>query len=179
MTHDLLVGDFEQALQWMPSDPVVADLLRGQERCAHGQWEAAIDCFEAAIKQIKVETRKRDILLDDLSGAFYVLSLLAIAEAGRIRQARKYMELALRKQPEYHSLFFGLRCVADLLEGRFKQASEIFSTLDYITLEPHVHQVFILAAKCWVNVKRAREALCRNQLETGRNGPKRLFLGVR
>ena len=172
-THDLLVGDFEQALQWKPTDRVAASLLQGWERCAHGQWEAATDCFKAAFKQVRVETRRRDILFDDVSGAFYVLSLLAIGDADRIRLARKYTELALRKQPESHSLFFALKCVADLLEGRLKQASEIFSTLDYITLEPHMYQMFILAAKCWVNVKRARKHFAEislRQVETDLNG---------
>lgn len=173
VTHDLLAGDFERALQWMPSDFVASSLFEAWERCAHGQWQAALDCFEAAIKQVRSETRKRDIVFDPVTGAFYVLSLLAIGQAGRIRLARKYTDMVLRKQPEFHSLYFALKCVTDLLEGRIKQANEIFSALDYISLEPPLHQAFILAAKCWVSAKRAREHFAEislKQVEADING---------
>ena len=173
VTHDLLAGNFERARQWMPSEPASANLARGWMHGAHGEWEAAAVCFKAAIKQIKKDSRRRDVVLDPVSGAFFVLSLLAIGESGRIHEAQKYTRLMLRKQPEYHSIYYSLRCVAHLLEGRFKQASEIFSTVRFIAAEPPVHQLIILAAKCWVDVKRARKQFAEislKQVEADRNG---------
>ena len=158
-THDLLAGDFERAVEWMPTDSVNFQLMRGWERCARGDRETAVAHFETAIALIKKQTRKRDIALDPLAGAFYVLALLGTGDQGRIPKARKYVEVALRKHPEDLSLLVALRCAADFAEGKTQRAGELSGQLDRVGSEPTVHQLFIFTALCWVDVKAAGKEL--------------------
>ncbi len=154
-THDLLAGDLDRALEWMPTDNVNSQLLRGCERCVRGDRETAVRHFESAITQIRKLTRKRDIVLDPPAGAFYFLALLGKANQGPVPKARKYIEMALRKRPEDLALLVALRCAADFAEGKTQRAGELSGQIDRIESEPIVHQLFMLTALCWVDPEAA------------------------
>ena len=155
--HYLLTGDLGRIKEWLPRDGTSeSSCLGGWEACLRGEYERAVELYETAFRHIKKETRKRHILLPSDMGAFYVLALLATRDGDRIRQAQKYVELALSKQPGSY-LYRALKSAADLSAGRTDEAGKLTGAVSTVATAPVLDRLFFYTALQWVNEKSARK----------------------
>ncbi len=157
LRQDLMTGEFGRAAESLAAgdDAAAIALYQGWIACAKGESELAVGRFEAAIKQLKRETRKRDIVLPPLLGAFYVLALLGTRDALRIRQARKYLTAATHRDPQNAPLLQALICAADLAEGRGASAREV-ATKAGLELVSVFDWLFIYTVLFWVDAEAAK-----------------------
>ena len=157
VAHDLLRGDFDSASEWMPSESVDSQLLRGWERCVRGDRKAAVQLFDSAIAEVRKQTRKRDVALPELHSAFYVLALIGAGGGSQVSKAQKYLQLALRKRPQDSSILLALQRAADFSMGKVQDSQEAQNLLDIANSESSVvNRLFLYTALCWLDPKVAR-----------------------
>ena len=154
----LLAGRFREAMAWLPrNDPAFASWYLGWAACVRGEPEEAARHFESGIEVRKKATRKREIVLPQLLGAFYVLTLLGTGDNARIRRARDYAALMLDKHSQTHQLFLALRCLADFAEGKVEQAKDLSAEVKDLSKTPPLHKLFIFIALCWIDPRLAKK----------------------
>lgn len=157
--HYLLKGDLKAAQQWLDLDESAdSALFSGWARCIQGEYGLAVEQFETAIRQIRADTRKRDIVLEPGAGAFFVIAQLGTGDGKRVRQAQKYLDLVLRKDSDNWAVYEALECATDVADGQLK-ARAAGGLLYGLGLQPALHQLLICTALCWVDKATAREAL--------------------
>ncbi len=157
--HHLLKGDLRALGEWLPRGEAATEgTLLGWELCIRGEYEKAVEGFEAAIRLIKEETRKRDVLLDPDHAAFYVIAQLGTGDVKRIRQAHKYIDLAIRKQMAPWSLYQSLKWAADVAGGKSEPRSAM-AVIESLKHLPALQRLLIYAALYWVSKAAARKAL--------------------
>ena len=170
--HHLLKGDLATSSEWIPRDgtPESAVLL-GRQLCVCGEYQKAVGKFEGAIALTKKATRKRDIFFDAIDGAFYVVALLGTRDAKKLRQAVKYIGLALRKMPGASPLYESLLTATEVADGK-RKASVHRRLLDIAGDLPALHQIFIFSAACWADKGEAKRHVKRieGMLRTAKSG---------
>ena len=153
--HWLLQGDLGQAEKWLAGDETSeSKCYGGWVACLRGEYERAVELFDTAFRQIKEETRKRQILIPPDMAAFYVVALIATRDGNRIRQAQSYVDLALSKQEEGY-LHHALKSAADLADGKTEKAGKLSGAIHTIERIPALDRLIFYTALCWVNRKAA------------------------
>lgn len=148
----LLAGRFEEAMDWLPrNDPPFASLYLGWVACVRGDPEEAVRHFESAIELRRKAIRKREIVLPGLPATFYILALLGTGDNVRIRRARDYANLMLKKDSQGHGLFLALRCLADFAEGKADQAKASSTKAIDLSKTSPLEKVFIFIALCRID----------------------------
>ena len=157
--HHLLKGDLKTAQQWLEGDETAESaLLSGWKRCIQGEYRLAVEQFETAVRLTRTATRKRDIVLEPAEGALFVVAQLGTADGKRVRQAQRYLDLVLRKDSGNWALYQALQYAADVADGKL-EARPDGGLLNYLDLQPALHQLLIYTAVSWADKDLARRAL--------------------
>lgn len=156
--YDLVVGDFDRALEWSPPDGLDAQLLRGWERYARGDCEAAVTHFDSVLAGIRKETRKRDVVLPSWYEPIYVLALIGSGKSTHLSKARKYVQSARRKSGRDGPVLLALQLAADFAMGRNPDQEGLQGLKSALLWEGWpVSRLVIYTAICWLDVSAARE----------------------
>jgi len=71
-------------------------VLLGWLRFLQGEYETAIGCFEAAIRETRRKTRKRNLYIPGLPGVFHVLALMRRGERVDLERARDLVRICTK-----------------------------------------------------------------------------------
>lgn len=95
-----------------------SDMLRGALRTLRGEFETAIELYEAALAQLNRRRRKNRIYFSNHVGVFFIAALLKTGDAQRYRQAFQYIKTAVGdRQHDLHAVYrFLHRIVRPLVE---------------------------------------------------------------
>lgn len=156
--HDLLAGRIDDAEARLSVDAGASrQALRGWACFLRGERKLAASHFEAAIKSIRKETRKRAVVLTPTAGAFYVLALVGTGDVNLVRKAHGYIDLASKKLPGTDPLQAALRSAARLAEGKVDLAKSLVGSIGSAKNAPPIHQLFIFTVLCWIDPAAVRK----------------------
>jgi len=133
-------------------------LLRGWLAFLDDENDKALELFEEAYKILQKSTRKRVIFFDDLSGAMFILALLASDDAERLRQAEDYLGVLDKSSYRMSSVYGMLRHVVRAQRGQPQYYAHLMNMLD-TTAPPDSDQVFELLALRWLDPAVAAKTL--------------------
>ncbi|MEN8128962.1 MAG: DEAD/DEAH box helicase [Pseudomonadota bacterium] len=146
------LGEVESLLADDDSGRALA--LRGWLCFQQGDDAASIAYFEAALKAMRKQTRKRNVYVPGPAGAFYLLALIASGDPQHLKVVQKQAQFASRAAvPDPFAAVFRLidELVA-ILRGERKFEQCISLSMDSMTYEPYtdLFQQLILG---WVGQK--------------------------
>ena len=164
--HLLLTGQLEKAEQLIAGrDDLNEDVLRGWLHVVRGDDESAIACYQAALTQIKKNTRKRKIYFNSMGGVFFILALLRSGSAERLEEADGYISIVEKNaQHSYAYIYTALRHAVLLRQGKIREAEEIAQASRVPEWLPPLDAFFTLLARYWVDPRATRKS--RSHLET-------------
>ena len=156
--HFLLQGKLEAAMETLPGEAEAAGEFKGWESSLRGQDQKAIEHFESVRTLVRKETRKRDVLFRYMAGVFYVLSLIRTNDVKRIVEARKYIDVVLKKHRGFSTpAYTALRSAIDAVEGKVTKARTLLQELETADLASPLDRLIVCTAACWVEKEKAVE----------------------
>ena len=156
--HFLLQGNLAAAMETLPVDRDAADEFKGWESSLRGQDQQAIEHFESVRARVRKETRKRDVHFRYMPGVFYVLALIRTNDVKRIVEARKYIDIVLKKQRGFITpAYTALKSAIDAVEGKVTQARTLLQELETADLASPLDRLIVCTAACWVDKEKAIE----------------------
>lgn len=159
LEHDLLVGSFEEAEKLLCGDATsLGQLYRGGLDVVRGDCKSALVHFDAAVRQSRKATGKREVLLPIVVEVLYALALIASEDHARNGQARRYAELAARRRPSYKALYEALRCAAYLAEGKIERVRGLGDGWKNCDAQPPLFQLFIYGVLSRADERETRPA---------------------
>lgn len=156
--HFLLRGSLAAAMKVLPVDKNAADEFRGWECSLRGNDQQAIEHFESVRTRVRKETRKRDIVFRYMPGVFYVVSLIRTNEVKRLVEARKYINIVLKRHRGFSTpAYTALMSAIDAVEGKVTQARSLLQELESADLASPLDRLIVCTAACWVDKDKAAE----------------------
>ncbi|MFZ2726841.1 MAG: DEAD/DEAH box helicase [Methylococcaceae bacterium] len=130
----LLRSNFNDTEDWLVGDNS-ADALKllATWRFMQGDYENSRTLFQGALKQLKLETGKRDSCLTGLYGYFYHLSLLQSRKAGDLSLLKAQVQINLKQahgEDSFHLLNTLLLEAVDLYQSKTSQSTQALKLFD-------------------------------------------------
>ena len=136
-------------------DSSIALSLMGWLKFQHADTDAAISYFELAIKQLKKETRKRNIVLPDMSLILYLFALLQRGDKKSYQQIGQQVDLMLRATTthRFETTARKIKDLADIQHGelRIKECYWLSRLTGYT--ETALHELFHHLILFWAKGK--------------------------
>ena len=129
LSERLVRGIFKDAETWLSGDYSCEGLkLLGTLRFLENKNDEAIIYFQTAVKALKKQSGKRNIVLDGIEGYFYSLALLKSRQLSNLVLLRQQLKVAIKQSSvtPFNVLNLMLLEVLDIYQGRSSMEQSVF-----------------------------------------------------
>ena len=151
LSERLVRGNFKDAEAWLAGDYTFEGLkLLGTLRFLENKNDEAIVYFQTALKVLKKETGKRNIVIEGLEGYFYNLALLKSRQLPNLQLQRQQLKLAIKQGDlnPFNGLSLMLLELLDIYQGKSSIEQSVFLMTNKTSAYEHLFQGLLLF---WLN----------------------------